>query len=174
MDFDRLVEESRKSETPLGVVFYIAKKALEAAGTESDTIDQLTHVMDTALGKLSDDDKLLLAYVIDRRISETPFPGWVLFRSRLTTVEAHILSHALRDRGFDTRIRRDHESAADALYASNGGEIWIRPWHLKAARTLVNELKDSAVESIHCTACGEDNPAHFTSCWNCGQSLINV
>ncbi|MBV70584.1 MAG: hypothetical protein CMH52_04470 [Myxococcales bacterium] len=174
MDFDRLVEESRQSSTPLGVVFYIAKKALEASGTDSETLGELARVMDAALEHLSADDKLLLAYVMDRRISETPFPGWVLFRSRLTTVEAHILSHALRDRGFDTRIRRDHESAADALYASNGGEIWIRPWHLKAARALVNDLKDASAESIHCAACGEDNPAHFTSCWNCGQSLINA
>ena len=171
MDFDGLVEESRQTTSPLGVVFFIAKKALEAAGTSADTIAEFSRVMDSTLSHLSEDDKLLLAYVIDRRISETPFPGWVLFRSRLTTVEAHILSHALRDRGFDTRIRRDHESAADALYASNGGEIWIRPWHLKAARELVDALRDSSADPVPCADCLEDNPGHFSSCWNCGQGI---
>ena len=80
---------------------------MQEANISSETLDQFQSAFETTLENLDDDDKLMLTYVIDRRISETPFPGWVLFKSRLTTVEAHILSHALKDKGYDNRIRRD-------------------------------------------------------------------
>ena len=171
MDFSTLVNDSREAESALGVVFFVAQKAMQEANISSETLDQFQSAMETTLENLDDDDKLMLAYVIDRRISETPFPGWVLFKSRLTTVEAHILSHALKDKGYDNRIRRDHESAADALYPSKGGEIWIRPWHLKVARALVDELKAREESAVVCAACSEESPAHFSSCWNCGAQL---
>ena len=66
------------------------------------------------------------------------------------------MSHALKDKGYDNRIRRDHESAADALYPSKGGEIWIRPWHLKVARALVDELKAREESAVVCAACSEE------------------
>ena len=76
MDFSTLVNDSREeAESALGVVFFVAQKAMQEANISSETLDQFQSAFETTLENLDDDDKLMLAYVIDRRISETPFSG---------------------------------------------------------------------------------------------------
>ena len=71
MDFSTLVNDSREAESALGVVFFVAQKAMQEANISSETLDQFQSAFETTLENLDDDDKLMLAYVIDRRISET-------------------------------------------------------------------------------------------------------
>jgi len=171
MDFDAVLTQSREYAGPLGVAFFVALRALDANGIDPELRQHLVAAVKSTMDSLPEDDRLLLGYVLDRRISETPFPGWVRLKSRMTTVEAHILHDALIDKGWDARIRREYESAADVLHPAEGVEVWTRPWHLKNARGLLEALQATSDENSTCSECSEESPGHFASCWNCGHSL---
>ena len=172
MDFESVLAESRAHAGPLGVAFFIALRALETSGVDAEVYQRFVEATEHTLESLSDDDRLLLGYVLDRRIAESPFPGWVRLRSRMTTVEAHILHDTLIDKGLGARIRREYESAADVLHPAEGVEVWVRPWHLSVSRTLLEALQDTTESPVTCPACGEESPGHFASCWNCNEPLM--
>jgi hypothetical protein len=171
MDFEALLEESRTHVGPLGVAFFVVQKALETSGSDPDSLASFASAAKTALSTLSEDDRQLLGFIVDRRVSESPFPGWLRLKSRLTTVEAHIIHDTLLNKGLDARIRREYESAADVLHPAEGVEVWVRPWHLTSARALLEELSASSEHSKACAGCSEESPGHFSSCWNCGSSF---
>ena len=171
MDFDAVLTQSREYPGPVGVAFFVALRALDANGVDPELRRRFAESANLAMESLPEDERLLLGYILDQRVAETPFPGWVRLKSRLTTVEAHILHDALFDKDLDARIRREYESAADVLHPAEGVEVWIRPWHLKSARELLESLSAASEQTQVCPSCEEENPGHFASCWNCGQSL---
>ena len=168
MDFEALLKESRSQVDPLGVAFFVVQKALEISGLETDGEGAFSGLAQKALTHLSEDDRQLLGFVVDRRVSESPFPGWIRLKSRLTTVEAHIIHDTLCDKGLDARIRREYESAADVLHPAEGVEVWVRPWHLQSARAQLEALSAASEQGKACASCSEESPGHFSSCWNCG------
>lgn len=53
-------------------------------------------------------------------------------------------------------------------------EIWlIDERDLPQARNVIREYEgnSAASRSLHCPSCGEDNPANFEVCWQCGREL---
>lgn len=54
-------------------------------------------------------------------------------------------------------------------------QLWVEnPAHAAFARSLIDEYlrKPSAGGGVHfCPSCGEENPATFDLCWNCGAGL---
>jgi hypothetical protein len=53
-------------------------------------------------------------------------------------------------------------------------QVWLeRDADRERAAILLSRLTEEASRagSAHCGACGEDSPANFDLCWNCGRSL---
>lgn len=53
-------------------------------------------------------------------------------------------------------------------------EIWVDDERdLRLARQIIQEyeLRDPAMHVSDCRTCGEENPAGFELCWNCGKIL---
>lgn len=90
--------------------------------------------------------------------------------------DAHLLLGLLAATGIDARVL--NASAYGALgeipLASTYPEIWIvNARDLARAREVIAtfERPPSAARSIGCASCGEDNPAGFEICWNCGSGI---
>ncbi len=50
-------------------------------------------------------------------------------------------------------------------------QVWLeREQDRERAQVLLARIEDEALRSgsVHCGACGEDSPANFDLCWNCG------
>ena len=173
MEFDQSLEESRAMKGPIGAASYVALKILAAGGADAEQLGQFRIHLNQGLDLLTEDDRMILTYVLDQRVSEShgqgSFSGLVRLAGRLTTVEAHIIHDALIQAGLDTRIRREHQSAADVLHPTDGVELWVRPRNISAARAILDGLRESKAGTQVCAACNEESPADFGSCWNCGQ-----
>jgi hypothetical protein len=53
-------------------------------------------------------------------------------------------------------------------------QVWIeREADRERAEIVLREIETAGTHagSIKCAACGEDSPANFEICWNCGKSL---
>ena len=53
-------------------------------------------------------------------------------------------------------------------------QVWLeREGDRERAEILLARLTEDAARSgtAHCAACGEDSPANFDLCWNCGRQL---
>ena len=173
MDFDQALEESRNTAGPIGAASYVALKIIEASGADEEQLRQARIQLSQGLELLNEDDRMVLTWVLDQRVSEShgqgSYSGLVRLVGRLTTVEAHIVHDALIQAGLDTRIRREHLSAADVLHPTDGVELWVRPRNLSAARAILDGLREAKAGSTTCPGCKEESPADFGACWNCGQ-----
>ena len=171
MDFEQSLEESRTMKGPIGAASYVALKILAASGADDEQLGQFRIQFNQGLDLLTEDDRMILTYVLDQRVSESQgqgsFSGLVRLVGRLTTVEAHIVHDALIQGGLDTRIRREHQSAADVLHPTDGVELWVRPRNLSAARAILDGLREAKTGTQECPKCNEESPADFGSCWNC-------
>lgn len=89
---------------------------------------------------------------------------------------AHILRGLLEQSGIEVRVFNENaQSGVGQLPVSDAQpEIWlVDERDLDRAQALLQEF-DSAPRvtgATACSQCGEDNPANFQLCWNCGASL---
>ena len=178
MDFEAILETSRKHQGMVDTAMYVVSEAVAASGANTETKAQLEQILSTALEGLSERDRVMLGWVLDQRVSEDHgqgvYSGLVCLSSRMTIVEAHIVHDALVGGGVDTRVRRQHRSAADVLHPHNGAEIWVHPRHYERGLAIMEELDATSEKAVPCGTCGEENPGHFGSCWNCGAALTPI
>ncbi len=175
MEFEQSLEESRTMKGSIGAASYVALKILAASGADDEQLGQLRILLNQGLDLLTEDDRMVLTYVLDQRVSEShgqgSYSGLVRLVGRLTTVEAHIIHDALIQAGLDTRIRREHQSAASVLHPTDGVELWVRPRNISAARAILDGLREAQTGTQVCPSCQEESPADFGSCWNCGHTF---
>ena len=52
-------------------------------------------------------------------------------------------------------------------------QVWLeRELDRERAEIVLRDIESAARQGeVACTACGEDSPANFDLCWNCGQGL---
>lgn len=143
--------------------------------SKGDTTDAFQREVRTALveslGQLSDTDvKRLrdeLAKGIDELTASGRFKGRRRLEGRLTTIESHVVRDFLKSQGVDAELRR----VADVMNPVFCVEVWVRPIHHEKAQRLMETLTDSRGSVTTCDACGEQSPAGFAQCWNCGGQL---
>jgi hypothetical protein len=90
--------------------------------------------------------------------------------------DAHILRELLEDAGIDARVLNENAQGGVGQLPVN--EAYPQVWILKEAdyeraREVVRSFERAPRDagSVRCPRCGEDNPANFQLCWNCGNGL---
>lgn len=177
MDLEETLMASRAAKGPLGAITFAVLTGLRAGGASADEVAATQALLDRTLRNLSDADCDVLVEVVDQRLGEAKNEGrWydsVRLAGRLNAIEAHITHDALVQQGIDTRIRHEHLSGGDIPNPGMGVELWVRPRDLERAKEIMVEVqKAPEARTVACPHCGEDNPAHFASCWSCGDALV--
>jgi len=89
--------------------------------------------------------------------------------------EAHVLVDVLADRGIRARIFNANASslAGELPIEASLPQVWVEdPADAARAKEVIDEfLRRPAGPTKKCPACGEENPASFELCWNCGAGL---
>lgn len=94
-----------------------------------------------------------------------------------TLQEAHLLLGLLSADGIRARLQNAHAQSAlgEIPFTHAYPEVWIeRPGDIERARALIAAYETAgAAAQVRCRQCGEDNPANFDTCWNCGLDLAS-
>ena len=89
--------------------------------------------------------------------------------------EAQLLADHLAERGVRARIFNANASsiAGELPIEASLPQVWVEnPAHAERARGFIDEyLRSSSGPPVKCANCGEENPASFEVCWNCGKPL---
>jgi hypothetical protein len=90
--------------------------------------------------------------------------------------DAYLLADRLRQAGIRAHVFNEHASsiAGEVPPEVTQPQVWIeREDDRDRATTLLRtmEADAAAVGTRRCSACGEDSPANFDLCWQCGNSL---
>jgi hypothetical protein len=90
--------------------------------------------------------------------------------------DAHILLGLLTQARIPARILNAHAQGGlgDIPFGETYPGVWIEDERdLPRARQLVADYQSQPVAAgtQTCVACGEESPANFHTCWNCGASL---
>ncbi len=90
--------------------------------------------------------------------------------------EAHLLVDLLADRGIRARIFNANASSLAGELPIDAAlpQVWVDdPADATRAREVIETFTRGAATTavLNCPACGEDNPASFDLCWNCGAGL---
>ena len=89
--------------------------------------------------------------------------------------EAQIIAGMLSNAGIETQIFNQHSQGAlgEIPFGETYPEIWLadeRDLGLAKKLLSVYERPTDTTEAV-CGKCGESNPANFSLCWHCGESL---
>ena len=71
MEFEQALEESRSMKGSIGAASYVALKILAASGADDEQLGQLRILLNQGLDLLTEDDRMVLTYVLDQRVSES-------------------------------------------------------------------------------------------------------
>jgi hypothetical protein len=90
--------------------------------------------------------------------------------------EAHLLVDLLADRGIRARIFNANASslAGELPIEASLPQVWVvDPADAERAREVIDAYQREAPPqgTVKCPNCGEENPASFDLCWNCGVGL---
>ncbi|MGB0647552.1 MAG: hypothetical protein ACPGQS_10280 [Bradymonadia bacterium] len=155
----------------LGLACRIALDVINKGDKSDDFKREVRTTLLESLEQLSEADvKRLrdeLAKGIDELTASGRFKGRRKLEGRLTTIESHVVRDFLRSQGVDAELRR----VADVMNPVFCVEVWVRPIHHEKAQRLMETLTDSRGSVNACDACGEQSPAGFALCWNCGSQL---
>ena len=82
----------------------------------------------------------------------------------------------LADRGIRARVLNANASSLAGELPIDAAlpQVWVDdPADAPRAREVIDAFTRDAVSTavVKCPACGEDNPASFDLCWNCGAGL---
>ena len=82
----------------------------------------------------------------------------------------------LADRGIRARVLNANASslAGELPIEASLPQVWVDdPADAERAREVIETFRRGTVHqgTTKCPACGEDNPASFDLCWNCGAGL---
>jgi len=89
--------------------------------------------------------------------------------------EAHILRGLLEQAGIHSRVFNEHaQSGVGQLPVQDAWpELWVEEDDVARASEVLEAFQRTppASGTRACAACGEDSPANFQICWNCGAQL---
>ncbi len=90
--------------------------------------------------------------------------------------DAHILAHILREAGIGCHIFNENlqGGVGEIPFTHAYPEIWLaEAGDTERAREIIREFERPvpARAPRSCPHCGEENPGHFLSCWQCGHDL---
>ena len=90
--------------------------------------------------------------------------------------DAFLVADRLNQAGIRAHVFNQHASSivGDVPPDVAQPQVWLeREADRERAEILLARLTEEAARSgtMRCAACGEDSPANFDLCWNCGRSL---
>ncbi|HEX7271770.1 MAG TPA: DUF2007 domain-containing protein [Casimicrobiaceae bacterium] len=91
-------------------------------------------------------------------------------------IDAYLLLHRLQRAGIAAHVFNEHMQSISGEVPPDVAQpqVWIENSQdrARASKELAELNSERArVGSIWCRGCGEENPANFELCWNCGSSL---
>ena len=98
------------------------------------------------------------------------------FYVALQRFDAYLLADRLKQAGIRAHVFNEHASSivGDVPPDVAQPQVWLeREEDRERAETLLRVMQSEAAQSgtRRCEACGEESPATFDLCWNCGRSL---
>lgn len=93
-----------------------------------------------------------------------------------TRVDAWLLRDRLLHANIEAHVFNQHMSSivGDVPPDVAQPQVWLeRECDLERARNVLADIESASARggSVACRACGEESPANFDLCWNCGGSL---
>lgn len=90
--------------------------------------------------------------------------------------EAHIVLGLLRQQGIAARVFNEHARGGlgELPFGETCPEVWIEDdadFERALAAVRAYEAGRPPAASRRCAHCGEESPADFDVCWNCGACL---
>jgi hypothetical protein len=90
--------------------------------------------------------------------------------------DAYLLLHRLQHAGITAHVFNEHMQSivGDVPPDVAQPQVWLeRAADRSRAERVLADLQSERRQSgtLHCAACGEDNPGNFELCWRCGGSL---
>jgi len=91
--------------------------------------------------------------------------------------EAHLLMGLLRREGIPAHVFNENAvgGMGEIPFTQTWPEIWLEDDRDRARAEAVIEryeqAPDARAPAVRCHSCGEENPAEFEVCWNCGNEL---
>lgn len=98
------------------------------------------------------------------------------FYVALNRFDAYLLLHRLQHAGIPAHVFNEHVQSIVGEVPPDVAQpqVWLdRPADRGRAETVLAALRAERMTtgSVRCAHCGEDNPANFEICWNCGRGL---
>lgn len=90
--------------------------------------------------------------------------------------DAWLLADRLRHAGIRVHVFNQHASSIAGDIPVDQcvqPQVWLeREGDRERAEIVLREIENAARQGdVACRSCGEDSPANFDLCWNCGQGL---
>ena len=90
--------------------------------------------------------------------------------------DAYLLLHKLQHAGIVAHVFNEHAQSivGDVPPDVAQPQVWLeRAADRSRAEGVLAAMQSERRQSstVHCTACGEDNPGNFELCWRCGASI---
>lgn len=92
--------------------------------------------------------------------------------------QAHLLLHMLKDAGIEARVLNENMQGGtgEIPFIHTWPEIWLEKTSDQIpAEKIIREFetRKTSTGTIACPDCGEENPANFEACWQCGTTIYN-
>lgn len=100
----------------------------------------------------------------------------IRFYTARSRFDAYLLADRLKQAGIRAHVFNEHASSIVGEVPPDVGQpqVWLeREQDRERAELLLARIEDDAAQpgSQHCATCGEESPASFDLCWNCGRGL---
>ena len=90
-------------------------------------------------------------------------------------VDAYLLRDRLLHANIDAHVFNDNMAAisGEVPFGVAGPQIWVDDEDVARAKEVLAAFaaEQQRAGTLRCAACGEESPATFDLCWNCGRSL---
>lgn len=100
------------------------------------------------------------------------------FYTAFDRFDAYLLLHGLQQAGIAAHVFNDNAQSIAGYVPCTSDvvqpQVWLeRPRDRQRAEAVLAAMQSERRQSgtVHCAACGEDNPGNFELCWRCGGSL---
>ena len=99
----------------------------------------------------------------------------IRFYTALYRYDAWLVADRLNQAGIRAHVFNQHASSivGDVPPDVAQPQVWLeRESDRERAEIVLRDIQNAARQGdVACAACGEDSPANFDLCWNCGQGL---
>jgi hypothetical protein len=100
----------------------------------------------------------------------------ILFYTARQRFDAYLVADRLKQAGIRAHVFNEHAASivGDVPPDVAQPQVWLeRELDRERAQIVLANLQADArkVGQLRCSRCGEDSPANFDLCWNCGAAL---